>query len=295
MTATLAKCASSNWSLMRIPDLRRTVSGFGRSTGCSPPGASDIRPVHFLHVGKTGGTAIKYAIERAGQSAAQGAARPWTVHLHRHGVTLRDVPEGEKFFFFVRDPLSRFVSGFYSRQRKGRPRYPGQWSRQEREAFDRFPTPDRLASALSSANEEERASAKAAMTDISHVRDSYWRWFENEDYFLSRLDDLFFIGFQKTLSGDFEILKSRLRLPGGLMLPSDDVQSHANPRDLDRRLTDVSVANLRRWYAADFAFLKLCERVIRENPHVRSARPPAGAGLLQWLAGLRPGRARRGS
>ena len=30
---------------------------------------------------------------------------------------------------------------------------------------------------------------------------------------MTRLDDLLFIGFQKHLSEDFEILKSRLRLP----------------------------------------------------------------------------------
>ena len=152
-----------------------------------PRGTHDTWPVHFLHVGKTGGTAIKHAIERAGRSTARGGGGPWAVHLHRHGVTLRDVPDGEKFFFFVRDPVSRFVSAFYSRQRQGRPRYKGQWSRRERVAFECFLTPDQLASALDSTNEAERASARAAMTGISHVRDSYWKWFESEDYFLSRL------------------------------------------------------------------------------------------------------------
>ena len=98
------------------------------------------------------------------------------------------------------------------------------------------------------------------------------RWFESEDYFLSRLDDLFFIGFQKHLTDDFEILKSRLRLPNDLTLPDDDVQSHANPRHLDRTLGDAAVANLHAWYEEDFRFLTLCDRVIRECPHVRSRR-----------------------
>ena len=71
------------------------------------------------------------------------------------------------------------------------------------------------------------------MRSVPHVRDSYWKWFESEEYFLSRLDDLFFVGFQQHLSEDFELLKSRLRLPSDLMLPDDDIQSHANPRHLE--------------------------------------------------------------
>ena len=189
----------------------------------------------------------------------------------------------------MRDPVSRFVSGFHSRQRQGRPRYSGRWSEQERDAFGRFGTSDRLAAALSSVNDEERASAQAAMTSIPHVRDSYWKWFESEEYFMTRLDDLLFIGFQKTLADDFETLKPRLGLPTGLMLPDDEVHSHANPRHLDRTLGDVAVANLHKWYGEDFRFLKLCDRVIREIPHVRSGRPPVAAGWLQRLVDLRSG------
>ena len=36
---------------------------------------------------------------------------------------------------------------------------------------------------------------------------------------MSRLDDLFFIGFQEHLREDFELLKSRLWLPSDRMLP----------------------------------------------------------------------------
>ena len=186
------------------------------------------------------------------------------------------MPKGEKFFFFLRDPVSRFVSSFHSRRRWGRPRYFVPWSRQELDAFRRFSTPDRLASALSSANGEERAAAETAMRSIRHVADGYWKWFESEEHFLSRLDDLFFIGFQSSLSADFEILKSRLRLPKGLSLPHDRVRSHASPRNVDGTLQEPAVANLRVWYEEDSRFLALCDRVIRENPHIRSqtGRPP---------------------
>ena len=133
------------------------------------------------------------------------------------------------------------------------------------------------------------------MRSIPHVRDGYWKWFESEDYFLSRLEDLFFIGFQKHLTDDFEILKSRLRLPEQLMLPGDDVRSHANPRHLDRTLRDAAIANLHEWYAEDFRFLKLCDRVIRERPHLRSGRSLFNAGHWRLFAALGAGRPASGT
>ena len=135
-------------------------------------------------------------------------------------------------------------------------------------------TPDRLAQALSSQDAAERNYAKKAMRGIAPLRDCYWKWFESETYFLSRLEALFFIGFQGTLSEDFELLENRLGLPGDVMLPTDDVEAHANPRDLDRTLQDASTANLQRWYEGDFRFLDLCKRIIREDPSIRTRAAP---------------------
>ena len=232
--------------------------------------------MHFLHVGKTGGTAFKYAVERARERHGPLAC---VIHLHPHAVRLRDVPAGDRFLFFLRDPLSRFVSGFYSRRRQGRPRYFVPWRPGEKDAFRHFRTPNQLALALSARGAAERNRAQAAMRCIGHVRDSYARWFEDQAYFLSRLDDLFFIGFQERMADDFAILKSKLRLPDSAALPTDDVGAHANPRHLDRRLDDEAVGNLQRWYAADVEFLALCRRIVRDRPFLRSpvrrrAAPP---------------------
>ena len=226
-------------------------------------GRHEARPVHFLHVGKTGGTAFKHAVR-----AAPPPPSHYVIHLHPHRVVLRDIPEGERFLFFLRDPVTRFVSGFYSRQREGRPRYAARWTPEEREAFERFATPEQLALALSSDDREEGDHAKAAMRNIGHVRDGYWKWFESEGYLRSRAEDLFFIGFQESLAGDFEILKSRLELPSRLALPSDDVEAHITPRGLDRNLSAKAIENLRKWYDEDFRFVDLCREMIRGNPRL---------------------------
>jgi hypothetical protein len=209
--------------------------------------------VHFLHIGKTGGTAIKYVLER------QQNTKQYSFVLHSHETTLRDVPKGEYVIFFLRDPITRFTSAFYSRQRQGQPRYFSPWSTEEESAFQRFDTPNKLAGALSSDDQGQRSAAAGAMQSIEHVRTSYWKWFENEPYFRSRLSDIFFIGFQETLDSDFESLRLKLGLGCGLNLPVDDIEAHKNPGHLDRSLDEVALRNLREWYAADYEFLSLCK------------------------------------
>jgi hypothetical protein len=102
------------------------------------------------------------------------------------------------------------------------------------------------------------------MQTIAHVRDHYSRWFGSESYFLSRLSDIYFIGFQETLDADFQRLKTTLGLPNTLELPDDDVQAHRSPSGLDHRIDPEAEENLRRWYAEDFKFVQLCRAHARK-------------------------------
>jgi hypothetical protein len=208
--------------------------------------------VHFLHVGKTGGTAVKHALRDA-------TSRRYVVHVHPHHVRLRHVAPGDGVFFFLRDPIRRFVSGFYSRQRQGMPRGHFPWLPEERIAFSRFVTPNALALALSSDDAEERDAAERAMRSIRHVKSRYWDWFGDERYFLSRAADILLVGRQETLARDFERLKTLLDLPPHLALPGDEVESHRNPADVDVTLDDTARANLKLWYREDYRFLALCQ------------------------------------
>jgi Sulfotransferase family len=229
--------------------------------------------VHMLHIGKTGGTAIKASLCQSADHTCINRSRlgrvtkasfrrtprgqSLIVRLYPHGYTLRDVPVGEKLFFFVRDPLARFVSGFYSRQRQGQPRVMKPWSPAEAAAFARFETPNALAGALASRDPSTRATAEAAMRGITHVQSSYWDWFHDPAYFESRLNDVLLVGFQETLDSDFELLKSLLDLPSHVRLPTDAIASHRAPPGLDRTLDSTSQAILREWYARDYKFVEL--------------------------------------
>jgi hypothetical protein len=211
-------------------------------------------PLHVLHVGKTGGTALNHVLV---EHAAVSRYRPV---FGGHELTLADVPRGERFMFFIRDPVSRFVSAFNSRLREGRPRYHYPWREEEKVAFARFETPDALASALSADDELLRAEAVAAMGGIGHLNTGYSFWFGDTDAFRGRLGDVFFIGFQDRLADDFELLKARLGLPDEAELPQGDA-AHRAPAGFDTQLGDAARANLEHWYADDIAFVQLCREL----------------------------------
>jgi hypothetical protein len=67
-----------------------------------------------------------------------------------------------------------------------------------------------------------------------------------------------FIGFQETLDGDFERLKTKLGLPAHLSLTTDEIKAHRNPTNLDTTLSMRGLFALRRWYRND---IRLWERL----------------------------------
>jgi hypothetical protein len=216
------------------------------------------KPLHVLHVGKTGGTSLNHVLV---EHADEARLRPV---FGGHQLRVADVPAGESFMFVLRDPLGRYVSAFNSRLREGRPRYHYPWREEERAAFAEFKTPDELATALSSRNPWKRRRARRAMNAIGHVNTHYSYWFGTEASFRERLDDAFFIAFQEQLNDDFDLLCAKLGLPAGLQLPQDATVAHRAPPGFATELGPVARDNLSRWYAEDLAFVRLCRGLAPE-------------------------------
>jgi hypothetical protein len=203
---------------------------------------------HFLHIRKTGGNAIREAL-----------AAVANVVLHRHSVTLDQIPEGGKAFFALRDPVDRFVSGFNSRKRCGRPKLNSRWNGDERTAFERFATPNALAIAISSSDQEEMVAAHAGMSSIRHVNSKYADWLCDVEYLERRRGDIIWVGRTGRLSEDFEELKRCLSLPISCQLPADPVLAHRRLPTDSVSLSPEARENIQRWYASDYAFLRhLC-------------------------------------
>jgi hypothetical protein len=218
--------------------------------------------VHVLHIGKTGGTALKHILMEH-----ENASR-YQLLFRGHDVRLADVPMGERFMFLIRDPLTRFVSAFNGRLREDRPRYHYPWRKEEEVAFAIFKTPDQLATALSSGDDAEREQAEQAMHGIGHVNTPYSSWFGDTAHFRTRLADVFFIGLQEQLDDDFGLLRRKLGLPPEARLPTDETVAHRTPAGFASELSDVARSNLERWYELDIALFQLCRELA---PRVNAA------------------------
>jgi hypothetical protein len=215
------------------------------------------------------------------------------IQLHRHNFRMSELPANHYVFFCVRDPISRYFSGFYSRLNKGQPRYYREWTSSERAAFEAFPTPQRLAAALVSTDEDERRAAKAAMRGVQHLR-LQQRNTGTPAEIRAHLGQIVYIGKQETLNSDWPQLKSILHLPQALQLPSDPVRAHRSDPSLDTALEEASVRALQAWYARDYDVLAYCDEIRAHRGWGNG--PPEGPGfrevMRQWTAEAVPRRLR---
>jgi hypothetical protein len=214
--------------------------------------------VHFLHIGKCAGTTIKALIEQINVRA--GAQ---LILAHPHTVRLADLPAGAPYFFSVRDPVSRFYSAFYSRKRRGQPRIYSEWTQGERKAFGRFAQATELAESLFTGSAVGR-SAASAMATIGHVRQHQHSWFDNAERLFEDLPPLCILR-QEHLAADVDGLITALGLEGEFDLETDPVKAHRNDYSQAAPLSDLAIANLKRWYAADIQFNALATAWIEER------------------------------
>ena len=215
-------------------------------------------PVTLIHVGKTGGSAFKYVIER--QSERTGVV-PILVWRSRHDMTFPRLCTWHptmRAVFFIRDPADRFVSGFNARLRRGRPRRDVPWSFDEARAFSTFRSANALAEALG--DPARREAAEHAMRSIVHVREPLVYFLGSVQFLARHQDRIFYIGDVRTLDRDVDILKRLLGIDADISLPADDhVEANRASPDMDRHLSAMAVSNLQAWYSADYEVYRWCQ------------------------------------
>lgn len=214
------------------------------------------RIVYILHIGKTGGSALAYAVKN------YLVTPKYRIIFCKHWITLSDIPKKDKAVFCIRHPVERFISGFYSRKFYDMPKPFFLWNPGEKKAYETFNTHNDLALGLSSKDPKIRQEAICAMQSIEHIRSFYSDWFRSEEYFLSRLKDILFIGLTERLDQDFEKLKKILYMKESIKLPKD--KQHAHVGSYNVRLDEEAKCNLLNWYKDDIKFYNFLKEAAKQ-------------------------------
>lgn len=209
----------------------------------------------FIHVGKAGGTYLGAALRVLAKEA--GIDIEFTSHQGRIPGILRDNP-GSQVIFSVRDPLEIFVSGFYSRQRKGAPRYHREWTPREAEAFARFSTANELAEALSADDTAVREAAAEGMRAIQHVRKNLRGYLKGPVFLRKHKNRIRFIFNQASLDEDLSFMYRAYGLNVPNKIRDNPRLRHENPSDIDRNLSALARRNLVEHYKVDLKIYRTC-------------------------------------
>ena len=206
----------------------------------------DPKNIHFLHISKNAGTQMGTIAQQINTDGR------YFVQKHSHSVKLFNIPGNDDFFFSIRSPETRVVSGFYSRKRKGQPRMLREWTAFEREAFGDFEHANDLAEALFEPG-HSGLRALCAMKSIFHCAEDQLNWFLLTGYFL-RIRVPLMIVRQEHFESDVKFLFRLLSIPSPPVFDRSKVGRHANNYVDVPPLSPKAITNLRRWYAQDFEF-----------------------------------------
>lgn len=206
----------------------------------------------LLHIGKTGGSALRDVIdtwsERSGDTKTVMLR-----HRDRLPQVCVDHPHAS-IGFFVRDPLTRFMSSFYSRQRQGLPRHNSPHSAAEKTAFERYDTVRDLANSLAAGDTEARDAIQA----IIHCRKGLVHYLGSAKVLRACQNRIAFIGQTENFDADVARLKSIAQIDADILPPADDTGAHRNPSNLDLGLSPQGHGALRTWLAREYRLYGWC-------------------------------------
>lgn len=212
-----------------------------------------------LHIGKTGGSFLKSTLH---DKQKNNKALEFCGHGETLISTARKFGRDRKLAFVFREPAARFISGFNSRLRQGRPTYNISWSNAEATAFSFFEHPNDLAEALDDSNERMRSAAYFAFNSIFHLKHGY-------QHFLHSTEALKYEHKSQNIVVCCETHKIDSNLTKIIAaLEADQTQCgsfrHEQPMKQDASLSDRGLANIKQYWRHDFEIYQACLVIARD-------------------------------
>ncbi|MBS1303046.1 hypothetical protein [Loktanella sp. SALINAS62] len=224
--------------------------------------------VVFLHIGKTAGSHITRLSRQVKDLSGV------SISTAPHQVRLMDIPNDKPYFFSIRNPISRFKSGFYSRKRRGSQlapegwnpvKGPG-WTPSEKILFSEFEHANDLAENLYS-DGIRGVRAMYAITSSDHIGRHQIDWFFKRGYFLDENPPIWIIR-QEHFDTDYTtfIRKAKLQVEYESLKENLVAERiHASDYSDSPDFSDLAIKNLSRWYSRDFIFYDICVAWMQKN------------------------------
>jgi len=215
------------------------------------------KKLHFIHPGRTGGTNIRNYLTRL-----NNYQKKYYFNCYGHLFKFHHLGKNNKYLFTIRDPIDRFVSGFNVRKNLAQfenttdPKKITKYkiSVKEHESFKNFSSANHLAENIYSNDLAKQSKAIIAMNNIKHIKDTYISFLNKED--ITKNKPFFVIETEK-LEEDFFKLCDKLKLEKiDLSLNNISKNFRKSKVSDDKKLSDLAISNLRRWYKKDFDFYK---------------------------------------
>lgn len=268
--SSLPEIISSIYRDLASPNLRKRDNPIAKTSPDRKSISKD--PVSFLHIGKCGGTSV-VAYLRSQQSEFN--------LYHRKRPSL-DTNDDSKYFFFIRDPIKRFVSAFdmaksivnYDFQSVTDPRQlnlsncpaPKRIRRflelhkkhviNERYEFllDHFTSATHLAESLSSTDHQVCSYAHELLSHPSeHMFKGIGWYLHNGKFIDARSQQIFFVGCLESFDSDLIKLCNLL----GIQPPDSVYHQRKGFTSNKQDLSPLACKNLRAWYNhTDYAAIK---------------------------------------
>ena len=203
--------------------------------------------INFLHIQKTGGRSLTHYIKN----------RRLPVNCYHYISNVNK--ELTNLFFIIRDPITRFQSGFnhmffifYNLKHHWSNDY-GERSKYDY-YFQYFPTPNILAESLTSNNIKLKKLAKEAFEYINCINNGYDKWFEK-----IKLQDIKFVLRFENLQQDLNnIFCKNLNIQCFNLYNYDTVgkkEWNKNNKQM-KYLSEKAIMNLKKQYIRDYYFIE---------------------------------------
>lgn len=213
----------------------------------------------FFHIGKTGGGSVRtFLLPVRDRWAGAG-----------HQENLSSISQkwpGVPMTFFVRDPITWFVSAFNNFRRAVVQKPEGKLPSQiDLTTYHLFPTPNDLAEGLASTDERILSAARWAMSSHGFLKRPLATNLGGGPEVVDRhLSTIPLICVFEEFDRSIEAMRVVFNLPSHLKVPKEDDTVHKGLSHLPKKLSDVGRRAVAEWYRDDIAVYEHC-RTIHEH------------------------------